>query len=233
MAVAKGITNCQSEREITATGFKDLLNVVQNAKDINESNIKAKLYDIITNPFDSPEEKDCQKQPFENALSEQEESDIRIRRVILIGIFAFWEISLKEICSFYKIPIIKNRGKKEETTNTKNNSNKKVKEPLYISRDYINAIYDNNIPENVKIIDSGIKQLRNFMTHGSANKDRFRIIKTLAENHPEFGIKIEDSICLSSYDGLAKMTELIETTLTSTEKYTIEKMKRVSTPNSD
>ena len=239
MAIGEGITNCQNEREITATGFRDLLKVVQNAKNLTESNIKAILYDIITNPFDNPEEKNCQKRPLEDTLNEQEETDIRIRRAILIGLFAFWEVSIKEICEYYKVPIKKNNGQKEKTWNKsenpdiKYNSVKEEKKPMYNSTDYISSIYDNDIPENVKIIDPSIKELRNFMTHGSTSEKRNQIIETLADNHPEFDIKTGDSVYLSSYDGLVKITELIETTLNSTEKYIIEKIRRASASDSE
>lgn len=217
MAISNGMTNCESERIITADGFEDLLIVVLNSKKENEVHIKSALYDIISNSYDSDEEKEAQKIPYIEALNNQEESDIRIRRAILTGLFSFWEISLKELCRYFKIHVTKN-GNKSPRKDTTKSSNKKTND-RFISADYVASIYEQNIPYNVKLIDTSIRALRNYFTHGSADEQRRNIIGTLSSNHPEYGIVVGDQIYLSSYDGLYNIKNLIVSTLDDTEKF--------------
>lgn len=148
--------------------------------------------------------------PFNEMLSEQEESDIRIRRTILIGLFSFWELSLKDLCEYYKINVTKVKNVKKE--------NKSKKEPNLNVNDYLHAIFHNNRPENADLISSQIKELRNYMTHGSAGEKRKEIIDNLMTAHPDFCIsKICGSYFISSYDGLDKMLTIINNGLIDTE----------------
>lgn len=216
MAIAKGQTNCRAERDTTLFGFNDLLKIANDSKLGNEAHIKANLYDIITNNDDSPEEKNTQKRPLEEALNSQEESDIRIRRAILMGLFSFWEISLKELCQYYDIALNKKGKKNNSNQQTGNSRNKKSR---FYSSDYLWSIFYDNIPEDANLIDTNIGELRNYMTHGDADNDRQQAIKNLAETHPEFDIKEGYEAHLASYQGLLKIKELIESTLNQIETY--------------
>lgn len=198
MTIAKGRTDCESEREIFVQGFKDLLRVLMTAKKQTEEHAKAALYDIINDNTLSDEERWVQMKPFNDLLSEQEETDIRIRRNILIGLFAFWELSLKEICEYYKIVVGIPKIEK------KNNEGKAPKENgFYKVSDYIKAIFPSELPNAVKLISNQIRELRNYMTHGSADEKRKVIIDKLMDSHPEFCIaKKCGDYHISSYDGL-------------------------------
>lgn len=218
--IAKPRSNCQGERETTAEGFEDLLQVVKKSKTENEAHIKSHLYDIITDQHISPEEKKCLSCPYLQALESQEESDIRIRRAILIGLFSFWEVSLKELCEYYEITVKKNKSNGEATS--KKNKTKKDKEKettQYGSHDYVWSIYHERIPNNIDLIDQNLKALRNFMTHGSMGERREKLINQLIQEHPEFGVKKTCDVHLSSYEGLFNIKSIIDSTLNEVEQY--------------
>ena len=197
MTIAKGRTNCEAERDTIIQGFNDLLGVLKDAKAQAEEQAKRALYNIIHDKSLCDEERRTQMSEYYNLLSEQEETDIRIRRTILIGMFSFWEISLRDICDYYKIAIKKGNGKK-----TSKNQSKADKEPNYNVNDYTTAIFHSDVPPTVELINRKIKELRNYMTHGSAGAERMAIVDSLIKEHPEFGIVKTAYYHLASYDGL-------------------------------
>ena len=202
--IEKGRSDCEAERDTIVQGFTDLLRVLKDAKNRAEEHIKAALYDIIQDGTLSDEERLAQMNEYNNLLSEQEETDIRIRRTILIGMFSFWEISLKNICDYYKIAV-----KKANIRKTSNQS-KSDKEPNYNVSDYSAAIFQSDIPEIIKLINNEIKELRNYMTHGSADAERMAIVDNLIAGHPEFGIiKTANHYYVASYDGLDNILNIL------------------------
>lgn len=210
MTIAKGRTDCEAERDTIVQGFQELLKVLKRAKKQVEVQAKAELYDIINDKSLSDEERQNQMRSFEDMLAEQEESDIRIRRTVLIGLFSFWELSLKDLCEYYKIKISK------AEKNKKNNKSKT--ESRLNEYDYINAIFQDNRPEYIDLISSQVKELRNYMTHGNAGEGRQKNIDTLMTEHPEFCIsKMCGDYFISSYDGLDKMLKIINDGLRDTE----------------
>ena len=197
MTIAKGRTDCKSERDIIIQGFNDLLRVLMEAKKQMEGYAKAALYDIINDNTLSDEERWTQMKPFNDLLSEREETDIRIRRNILIGMFAFWELSLKDICGYYKIDVGATKGPKAQ------NDKKLPKGERTYVNDYINAIFRLERPNVIELIITEIRELRNFMTHGSADEKRRSIIDKLIASHPEYYIaKNCGNYHISSYKGL-------------------------------
>lgn len=75
-----------------------------------------------------------------------------------------------------------------------------------------------NRPKNVGLISSQIKELRNYMTHGSAGEGRQTIIDNLRAEYPDFYIsKIRDNYHITSYDGLDKMLKIINDGLIDAE----------------
>lgn len=199
MSFAKGRTNCEAERDVIVQGFNDLLQVLKQAKNLKEIGIKSELYDIITNQSISEEEKYTQKKPFYDLLSESEDTNTRIRRTILIGLFSFWELSLKGICDYYHIDVeATKQNKSQKKKHSKNKTLRRISE-----NDYLNAIFQAERPKEVSFISSTIKELRNYMTHGSADDDRKAVIDSLTSSHPEFCVsKTQDGYFINSYDGL-------------------------------
>lgn len=223
MTIAKGCTDCESEREIIVQGFGDLLRVLMETKKQTEEHAKAALYDIINDNTLSEEERWLQMKSFNDLLSEQEETDIRIRRTVLIGMFAFWELSLKNICEYYGIDV-----KSTKEPKSKNNNKSPKSERFYVNN-YINAIFRLGRPDIVELIISEIKELRNYMTHGSADEKRQSIIDNLMDLHPEFCIAKNcgeyhiysynglDSILRNIYDGL-QIAEVTTKTIAESNK---------------
>lgn len=205
MSIAKGRTNCEAERDAIVQGFNDLLRVLKQAKHQKEIGIKSELYDIISDHSISEEEKDTQKKPFYDLLSESEDTNTRIRRTILIGLFSFWELSLKGICDYYKIDV-----ETAKLNNSQKEKHPKNKTPRISENDYLNAIFKAERPKEVSVISSTIKELRNYMTHGSADDDRKAVIDSLISSHPEFCIsKTQDGYVIDSYDGLDHILNII------------------------
>lgn len=213
MVIAKGRTDCEAERDTIVQGFNDLLKVLKQAKCRVDEHAKAALYDIINDKSLPDEERANQSKPFNDLLSEQEEADIRIRRTILIGIFSFWELSLKDICEYYNIDVAAAKGTKQKKV-----SNSKTTITKYSENDYLNAIFRNNRPEKVDLISTKIKELRNYMTHGSADKSRQKIINNLISAYPNFYItKTSNGYSITSYNGLENILMTINEELMHTE----------------
>lgn len=211
MSFAKGRTNCEAERDTTAQGFRELLEALKRAKNQVEVEVKAELYDIINDKSLSEQERRERMKPFEDVLTEQEESDIRIRRTILIGLFSFWELSLKDLCKYYKINVTKIKSSKKES--------KSKNVPIFGENDYLNAIFRDIRPKNIGLISSQIRELRNYMTHGSAYEDRQATIDSIISSYPELCVaKSGHDYFISSYDGLDKMLQIINDGLTIAEK---------------
>ncbi len=142
--------------------------------------------------------------PFNDLLSEQEESDIRIRRTILIGLFSFWELSLKYICAYYKLDVAGMKGIK-----LKKESQLKNDRILFSENDYLKAIFHSERPNIVDVISSKIKELRNYMTHGSADKNRQAVIDSIISEYPDFFVKkTHDGYYITSYDGYNRKNEM-------------------------
>lgn len=215
MPIAKGRTNCEAEREVLIQGFVDLLDLVNKSKIDNEAHIKAQLYDINKDNI-SLEEKKTNAHPFLNLLSEIEEKNIRIRRTILIGIFSFWELSLKHLLEYHKIEV-----KKKEQRAIKPNKEKKT--PIFNSTDYLYTIFDKDKPDEVCLINDYIREFRNFMTHGGGDDNRFNIIASLQAQHPEFHIEGKKTeFYIGEYSGLKEILIHVVNALDITEKKAVE-----------
>ena len=205
MTIAKGCTNCEAERDTIAQGFHEMLKVLKQAKGQTEVQAKAALYDIINDKSLSDDERWTQMRPFNDLFSEQEESDIRIRRTILIGLFSFWELSLKYICAYYKLDVAGMKGIK-----LKKESQLKNDRILFSENDYLKAIFHSERPNIVDVISSKIKELRNYMTHGSADKNRQAVIDSIISEYPDFFVKkTHDGYYITSYDGLDNILKII------------------------
>ena len=87
MTIAKGRTNSEAERDTMVQGFHELLKVLKHAKNQTEILAKAALYDIANDKSLSDEERWSQMRPFNEMLSEQEESDIESVALSLLGCF--------------------------------------------------------------------------------------------------------------------------------------------------
>lgn len=225
MTIAKGRTNCEAERDTIVLGFNDLLRVLQYSKMQTEEHAKAALFDIIHDKTLSEEERLDQMKPYCDLLSEQEEKDIRIRRTILIGLFAFWELSLKNICEYYRINVGAAKGQKPPKEGTSNNgrSNYKV-------NDYISALFRLGRPDIVELISSKIKELRNYMTHGSADEKRQAVIDSLMAAHPEFYIsKNGNDYYINSYNGFESILKNISDGLQLVEKVAKDMQNQIKT----
>lgn len=219
MIISKGRSNCEAERDLVIQGFCDLIEVSVNAKRLKEDSIKGRLYDIITDRTLSEEERLSLQHPLEDELAEQEEQDIRIRRSVLIGIYSFWELSLLEMVNHYNLPLKK--AKKKE--------NGKKKEIKGSASDYLNSIFENPMPANMQMIDSELKEFRNYMTHGSIGVDRKAVIDKMIANHSEFDIcQTIEGYHLSSYNGLIAILNLLEEALEECEL--VAKNKKTNTP---
>lgn len=196
--IANGKTNCEAERNLIAQGFSDILNVLKSAKDVIEMQAKTAIHDIINDKSIDPEERKSIIQPHYDLIKNQEETAIRICRTVLIGLFSFWELSLKDICGNYGFEL------SEKAVNTKSDKTK------YGENDYLNAIFQSKRPQIIGLISSKIKELRNYMTHGSLEKGRQDIIDQLMADNPNFGIiKVQAGYVLNSYDGMENILHAI------------------------
>jgi len=211
MTVAKGRSNCKAERDIVSQGFYEQLQILE-ASNIEQSKcFKARLYDIITDYSISEEERSTQKNPWELLLQESEESHIRIRRSMFIGLYSFWEVSLKDIVETYT-----NNSAEKGEQGKKQSSRQGAK-------NYIKHIYGNDVPELIKLMNTHMYEFRNYLVHGSLDDDRESEIDKLRNLYPALCIK-KGCGCfyISDYKGLRNLLELISRELDNAENKALE-----------
>lgn len=209
MSIAKGRSTNQAEREIVIQGFREQLEIVEQAQIAQEQSVKAKLYDIITDSFITDEEKHSIECPYLKILEDLEEKHIRIRRSIFIGLYSFWEISLMNM----SVCLNTNNGNCVQEQTKKNLQKKRLG-----ASDYLSIIYGENIPESVNIINKNIKELRNYMVHGSNNPMRKEAIEELIVKRSDFHIKVSaGEYYFDDYEGVRVILNLFECELNEIE----------------
>lgn len=209
MAIAKGLSNNQAERNVVMQGFYEQLEIAQQSQYAQEASIKVKLYDIIEDNELGEEEKQSLKKPLINELEEIENRHIRIRRSILIGLYSFWEVSLNDILS--SLPSVFHHPNNEPQQKDRISQKSKAWE-------YLNQIYGENIPDTSLLINGAIRKCRNYMVHGQLSSSQEKVIKSLEMSNPEFCISVIGGNCVvMSYTGLRQLLEFISNELDNAE----------------
>lgn len=212
MTIAKGRTNCQSERGLVLQGFSEQLQILEDAEIEQENVFKARLYDIITDYSISEDEKTSLKRPWSNELQELEERHIRIRRSVFIGLYSFWEVSLMDIANTYILTMVENARKSKRSKN-------------FGASDYLKLIYGGKLPSLVNLINNNIREFRNYIVHGTLTGKRKSLINVLADSHPEFCIRgICENYFIDNYKGVSEMLALFSKELDIAESQ-IKKFK--------
>ncbi len=190
-------------------GFYEQLEIAQQSQYVQETSIKAKLYDIIEGNSLEEDEKQSLKMPLINELEEIENKHIRIRRSILIGLYSFWEVSLNAILSSQSfISPHSNKGNRQiERTSKKSKA-----------WNYLKQIYGEDIPNTSLLIGGAIRECRNYIVHGQLSSSQEETIRTLEVSNPEFSIGIICGNCvIAYYSGLRHLLEYISLELDNAE----------------
>lgn len=210
MTIAKGRTICKAERDLVLQGFNEQLQILSSSY-IEQSNLfKARLYDIISDRSISDEEKHTQMRPWSERLQVLEERHIRIRCSEFIGLYSFWEVSLMEMTNILIPSLIE---KARESQKSKN----------FGASDYLELIYGENLTSNINLINNNIRELRNYMVHGSLTEKREVLIKALVSTHKEFCVGGTcQSYCIHDYKGLLELLTLLSCELDAAEHKILE-----------
>lgn len=197
MTIAKGCTNRKAERDLILRGFCEQLQILKETQTQQESRLKARIYDIITDCVISEEEKRTLKEPWSHELEELEERNIRIRRTIFIGLYSFWEIALKDI-----VDSITNRKSVTDCNGKIKGSTKHAKNTPK-AHCYLTTIYGDKIPPTVLLLDGPIRMIRNSVVHGQPQRSQKTDIESLIKSRPDFSIKADcGQYYFSDYEGL-------------------------------
>ena len=87
-----------------------------------------------------------------------------------------------------------------------------------IAWNYLNVIYEDNIPLIALDIDGPIRVLRNHMVHGKLPKEQLEQLNSFSTNHPELYLRISIEGCnFYSYDGLLNLLNIISHELNNAE----------------
>lgn len=203
---AKGRSNIKAERDILFQGFRDQLKTMENALKLQETEIKAQLYDIISDLTIHDEEKNTLKKGLYETLENIEEQHIRIRRSIFIGLYSFWEISLKAICD---TPSLTGNTFKPQEKSDKTQS---------IVRRYLNIIYEEKIPSTASLLNGPIRELRNYMVHGTLCKNQKNTLEKFVVEYPKFCVQIScKDYIFNNYAGLFTLLNIISEELDNAE----------------
>lgn len=222
MSFAKGRSECEAERDIIAQGFTDMLELLSKEETETKDYFKARLYDLETDKELPREERQSYSSPLFAQMYYVDDKHDRIRRTILIGLYSFWETSLLNLCEHNNAieralkETILNVNKHQDNTTKKENGKRG-------SIPYLQKIYGGEqLPEPMRLIKDYIRELRNFIVHGTANEERKRTINELSKSHPEFGIKIDCSCKyrLSTYKGIEEILTVIKSALNQAEQQT-------------
>lgn len=205
MAIAKGQSDIKYERDLVRQGFDEQIDILKNDLFQQERQLKSQLYNIQSNSIIGNEEKFSIEKPLLAEHQNIQERHIRIRRTIMIGLYAFWELSLKAIF-LLKYEII---GKQIGAVKDKTKS---------IAWNYLNAIYEGNIPLTALDIDSSVRVLRNHLVHGKLSKNQLEHLSSFSVNHPDLHLSISFEGCyFSNYDGLLHLLDIISIELNNAE----------------
>lgn len=208
MAFAKGRSECKAERDLVVQGFIEQLHILEDVQNEQESDCKSRLKGIITDPSIDYDEGNSLRVHLDDYLQELVDLNIRIRRSIFIGLYSFWEVSLMNIAyTFYPYvnEYIKNRSSK-----------KPYRLCIY---DYLRMVYKDVIPAEATMINHSIRELRNYMVHGSLDDERKNRINDLISSHPEFHIVNcgGTDYFINSYKGLEAFVKLFADELDNAE----------------
>ena len=205
MAIAKGQSDIKYERDLVRQGFDEQIDILKNDLFQQERQLKSQLYNIQSNSIIDNEEKFSIEKPLLAEHQNIQERHIRIRRTIMIGLYAFWELSLKAIF-LLKYEII---GKQIGAVKDKTKS---------IAWNYLNAIYEGHIPLTALDIDSSVRVLRNHLVHGKLSKNQLEHLSSFSVNHPDLHLSISNEGCyFSNYDGLLHLLDIISLELNNAE----------------
>lgn len=198
MAFSKGRSEWKSELDQLLSGHKSAIIILNQAKKTKEQECKAELDAINANQSISLDEKKTLCRPYEDFLIDADESDIRIRNSLLIGIFSIWELTVNSLLEHYNI----------------------CKNPKTNRFDaYFTTIFGSSYPPIIDTVNRDIRELRNYITHNSLPKEREEIINILLGTHPEFDIKkCNDKYFISSYEGLQAILNHVDRALCTIEK---------------
>lgn len=125
---------------------------------------------------------------------------------MFIELYSFWEVSLMNIAETHTSSCA------DLKKTTSNKSKKKGVE------DYLKQIYGKNFPTTVEIINKNIRELRNYLVHGSLDTYRQSLINDLANNFPDMCIQIDcGEYYINDYSGLYYLLELFTRELDNAE----------------
>lgn len=208
MAIAKGKSNIKSERDLVILGIGEQISILNNDQTHIEKSINTQLVNIQSDSTIDNEEKTSIKRPLLEELQDIQEKHIRIRRTILIGMYTFWELSLQAILGL-KNAKFNDSKKKNDTTKNKQKS---------IAWNYLNAIYEGNIPAAALDIDDKVRVLRNHMVHGKLAEGQLAQLKDFSKCHPELYLTVSIDGCnFLNYNGLFNLLDIISSELNNAE----------------
>ena len=95
MAIAKGRSDIKCERDFVKQGFDEQIGILKNDQLQQERRLKSQLDNIHSDSTIDNDEKFSIEKPLVEELQNIQERHLRIRRTIMIGLYAFWELSLR------------------------------------------------------------------------------------------------------------------------------------------
>ncbi len=166
MPVAKGMSLCRSEWLVRFQSFYDQIQLLNDAREKSETSIQNSLSNIELNKEISKEEKDTLRNPLYEALNDLREKIIRVRGTMIMGIYSAWEIALMQMSLTAQDKL---EFKVKITSGPNHNR----------FSDYLKGIFGDQLPASIQIISTHIRELRNYLVHGSLTPNRRALINDL------------------------------------------------------
>lgn len=208
MAIAKGRSDIKYERDLFKQGFDEQIGILKNDQFQQERDLKSQLVNIQSDSLIDNEDNSSTEKPLFDELENVQERHLRIRKTIMIGLYAFWELSLKAILD---LKYAKSNNAKKQVSVAKDKKRS-------IAWNYLNVIYEGNIPMIALDIDGSVRILKNHMVHGKLSKEQLEQFNSFALYHPELYLSVSNEGCnFCNYDGLLNLLNIISHELDNAE----------------
>lgn len=189
--IAKGRSNIEADIDFMYESYESLIERIEMSYKKDIQDIKDIIQSVKEDITIDYEEKQSILRPYFDALDTLNQQNIKSKNALFCTIYSFWEISLYELCKYYKVEFYKKNG----------NIN-------YAPRitDYLHELLNEEAIACIpKILLNELDELRNYFIHGTLSPQRKNIIKNISK---------EEFICIQEINGdfiLKSFTELRNT----------------------
>jgi hypothetical protein len=222
MAIARGRSTVRSELDLMGQALENM--ICFNESKFNEeiASIKVQLDDI--NQKDIPEDERQNLSRMYDYLNDLEKQLFFSRGKLIVAIYSICEATLAEVCKNYHIRLRHKPMPKRQECNSKSDYIQKNRD--YYLFDYLYSIDSKACSKDACIVSSVIREIRNYFTHSSFNREKLDKIERLLNKHRITGVERQnDTLCVTSVEGLKEILQHCNSMLIEYEELARNQLK--------